>query len=510
MAVPNGHADPKAHDLQRPLIIQLGKNRVSLFSGRAVCAYFETRTSFSSQFSVPVDASGDVWVAAEVLRDEFVHSQKDVDAVETTSDLEDASQATVELFARFLAFVADNLSTDDRLAEARTEVLLFAIQAFTDAYLTTKDVHSLTTSFDVDVRKTVLSSYFRALAVLEERQVSGIPRCPPSALLSASDEGSISAYALFGGQGTNEVYFDELQNLYDIYKPYVTPFITMLTINILQPLAIASASPYYAYGLEVLSWLSGALPRPPTDYFASVPVSFPLIGLTQLTQYLVACRVLNVTPGELRSRLQGATGHSQGIVSAVCIAASDSQESFFENAGKALRWLFFCGLRGQEAFPVLAVEPGIVSDLIEGGEGNPSPMLSVSGLPLKELEPHIAKTNNYLPENSKLYVSLHNGPKTFVITGPPKSLYGLVASLRKVRAAPGLDQSKIPFSQRKPVFSARFLVVGVPYHSDYLNGVTDKVMKDLNEELWRPEDISIPVFNTEDGEHIQHLQRSDC
>ena len=161
--------------------------------------------------SASVDASGDVWVAAEVLRDEFVHSQKDVDAVETTSDLEDASQATVELFARFLAFVADNLSTNDRLAEARTEVLLFAIQAFTDAYLTTNDVHSLTTSYDADVRKTVLSSYFRALAVLEERQVSGIPRCPPSALLSASDEGSISAYALFGGQGTNEVYFDELQ-----------------------------------------------------------------------------------------------------------------------------------------------------------------------------------------------------------------------------------------------------------------------------------------------------------
>jgi hypothetical protein len=34
----------------------------------------------------------------------------------------------------------------------------------------------------------------------------------------------------------------------------------------------------------------------------------------------------------------------------------------------------------------------------------------------------------------------------------------------------GLDQSKTPFSQRKPVFSIRFLLIGVPYHSEYLDG----------------------------------------
>ena len=60
-------------------------------------------------------------------------------------------------------------------------------------------------------------------------------------------------------------------------------------------------------------------------------------------------------------------------------------------------------------------------------------------------------------------MSLHNGLRTFVVNGPARSLYGLVTSLRKVRAPTALDQSKIPFSQRKPVFSVRFLVVGVPY-----------------------------------------------
>ena len=126
-------------------------------------------------------------------------------------------------------------------------------------------------------------------------------------------------------------------------------------------------------------------------------------------------------------------------------------------------------------------------------------MLSVTGLVLKDLESHIKKTNEHLPANSQLQVSLHNGPKAFVVTGPSRALYGLVTSLRKIRAPSGLDQSKVPFSQRKPVFSVRFLVVGVPYHSKYLEGLTDKLMEDLGEELWTPQDLGMPVYNTEDG-----------
>lgn len=373
---------------------------------------------------------------------------------------------------------------------------------FTSSYLTTKDIHSLTESYDIDVRKSVLSSYFLAVAALEEQQVSDLPRCPSSALLNAAAKGDASIYALFGGQGTNEVYFDELQNLYDIYTPYVSPFLRKITSDVLIPLTSQSSqTSYYAHGMDVMSWLSGAS-RPSTAYLASVPLSLPLIGLTQLTQYLITCRVANLTPGELRSQIAGATGHSQGVVSAVCIAASDSYESFEINAHKALRWLFFCGMRGQEAFPVLAIEPSIVQSSIEGGEGAPSPMLAVTGLSLKDLEKHIKSTNVHLAENSQIGVSLHNGPRAFVVTGPARALYGLVTSLRKVRAPSGLDQSKTPFSQRKQVFSVRFLVVGVPYHSPYLaSAVNQMVEEDLEgEELWKNEELAIAVYHTEDGQ----------
>lgn len=36
-------------------------------------------------------------------------------------------------------------------------------------------------------------------------------------------------------------------------------------------------------------------------------------------------------------------------------------------------------------------------------------------------------------------MSLHNGRRTFVVNGPARSLYGLVTSLRKVRAPTGDD-----------------------------------------------------------------------
>ena len=150
------------------------------------------------------------------------------------------------------------------------------------------------------------------------------------------------------------------------------------------------------------------------------------------------------------------------LVSAVAIAASTSFR----------RLSFGYSSSGQGAFPVVSLEPGIVADAVEGGEGVPSQMLTVTELALKDLEPHI---NVHLPANSQLHVSLYNGPpRAFVLTGPARALYGLVTNLRMMRAPNGLDQSKVLFSQRKLV---RILVINapMPYHSGYLASATNKL-----------------------------------
>ncbi|KAG8840624.1 3-oxoacyl-[acyl-carrier-protein] synthase, partial [Serendipita sp. 411] len=468
----------------------------------------------STRIAIPVSTSNGHWVAAEIVREEFLHSISTIDEVATEIENSPSAklQAEAHLLADFLAFVAkfkqDSLCTHN--------LLLATLKHFTTTYLTTEDIHSFVSAFDTETRKSVLTSYYLALSTLEsnsEVAADQIPRSPASALLAAAADGQAKIYGLFGGQGTNEVYFDELKNLYDIYMPYVESLIQHVSKNVLQPLAVKAendGSSFYAYGLDVISWLDGSSSVPPVDYLASIPVSFPLIGLTQLVQYLATCRASNLHPGEMRALFKGATGHSQGIVSAVCIAASGCIDSFQKNTEKALTWLFYSGLRGQEAFPVLAMDPALVKNSVDGGEGTPSPMLGVTGLALGVLEKHINATNKYLPTNSRMAISLFNGPRAFVVTGPARSLYGLVTSLRKIRAPSGLDQSKIPFSQRKAVFNVRFLTVNVPYHSEYLSGVTQKVFENDLEgsELWEKEDLGIPVYHTEDGSDLRELSTS--
>ncbi|KAG8961241.1 3-oxoacyl-[acyl-carrier-protein] synthase [Tulasnella sp. 425] len=86
-----------------------------------------------------------------------------------------------------------------------------------------------------------------------------------------------------------------------------------------------------------------------------------------------------------------------------------------------------------------------------------------------------------------------------------KRFLGLFTALRKIKAPAGSDQSKIPFSQRKAVFSMRFLAVNVPYHSHYLESAAKKLCEDdlKGNELWTSKELEIAVFNTENGEDIR-------
>ncbi|KAK0541903.1 hypothetical protein OC844_007938, partial [Tilletia horrida] len=127
------------------------------------------------------------------------------------------------------------------------------------------------------------------------------------------------------------------------------------------------------------TWLTGASARPCVPYLGIIPVSLPLIGLTQLVQYPVSLRASGLSPKEFRARLQGATRHSQDIVSAVVLAASHSLESLESNVVKGLRLPFHIGRLGQEAFLDFSIEPAVIGDAMTGGEGVPNPMPAVNG-----------------------------------------------------------------------------------------------------------------------------------
>jgi len=146
MAVPNGCAVHPPPTDKCSLILTLGQIRVT----------------------IPVSAQLDEWTVAEVLKDEFTHKQSQRDAVDTTAQLENEVEATIELSARFLAYVAESI-TGNQSTHAHTALLLNVFKYFASTYLASNDIYLLTSIFDTDTHKTVLSAYFLAVAALKAR-----------------------------------------------------------------------------------------------------------------------------------------------------------------------------------------------------------------------------------------------------------------------------------------------------------------------------------------------------
>jgi len=96
---------------------------------------------------------------------------------------------------------------------------------------------------------------------MTEYEVEGTPKLATLSLLAEALSGRSSIFALFGGQSINEIYFDEFQTLFDTYRPLVEPFLASIIDEVLQPLASASqGTSFYEHGLNVISWLTGAVP----------------------------------------------------------------------------------------------------------------------------------------------------------------------------------------------------------------------------------------------------------
>ncbi|KAK4553557.1 beta subunit of fatty acid synthetase [Recurvomyces mirabilis] len=436
---------------------------------------------------------------ANQLREHFIATLP-----EATEELaqDDEPSSVPELVARYLGFIAREVEDEDE-AGVYDDVLKLVTQEFERAFLRGNEVHAIAAHLPGIPEKKLLTvkSYYAARAAVQ-RPI----RAHESALFREVSDDNACVYAIFGGQGNIEEYFDELREVWSTYPSLVEDFISTAAA-LLQGLARdTQAEKMYAKGLDVMRWLNFPEAQPDTDYLVSAPVSFPLIGLTQLAHYVVTCRVLGTHPGHVRERFAGTTGHSQGVVVATAIAASGNWESFDKAARNALTILFWMGARSQQAYPRTSLAPNVLQDSIDSGEGTPTPMLSIRDLPRDSVEKYIGKTNEHLPKERHIGISLVNSARNFVVTGPPMSLYGLNLQLRKVRAPTGLDQTRIPFTERKIRFVNRFLPITAPFHSPYLTDAISKLEGDLKDINIGSQELGIPVYDTASGEDIRKTQ----
>ena len=455
-----------------------------------------THGSLEHSFLIPTS----LHFHAAQIKDRFLASLP-----EPTDQLaqDDEPSSVAELVARYLGFVAHDVDDGEDDAQGSYEdVLRLVLNEFERAFLRGNEVHAVAATLPgIDSKKLeVVKSYYAA------RAASNRPIRPhESALFRAADEETAKVYSIFGGQGNIEEYFDELRDLYNTYPSFVDDLISQ-SAELLQTLARdPRAEKLYSKGLDIMAWLHDPEATPDVAYLVSAPVSFPLIGLVQLAHYTVTCRVLGLMPGQLRDRLSGTTGHSQGIVLAAATAAADDWDSFEKIAISSVTILFWIGARSQQTYPTTSLAPNILQDSIDNGEGAPTPMLSIRDLSRKQVQEHIDATNQYLPEDRHIAISLVNSARNMVVTGPPISLYGLNLQLRKVKAPTGLDQTRIPFTDRKVRFVNRFLPITSPFHSKYLANATEHLDEDLEDVEIDSKSLGISVFDTNTGADLRQV-----
>jgi fatty acid synthase subunit beta len=433
---------------------------------------------------------------AQQLRDTFKQTLP-----EPTDELaqDDEPSSVVELVARYLGFIAKEVEEGED-PDSFEEVLKLVLTEFERAFLRGNEVHALAATLPGITKKKLetVRSYYAARAAVERP----IKHHESALFREASDENAF-IYAVLGGQGNIEEYFDELREIYNTYPSFVEDFIAAEAQHLLTLSRDPRAEKLYSKGLDVMRWLNNREAQPDTDYLVSAPVSLPLIGLTQLAHYVVTCRVLGSHPGHIRSRFAGVTGHSQGVVTAAAIAEAKNWETFEKSAKKAIEILFWIGTRSQQAFPRTSLAPNVLQDSIDNSEGTPTPMLSIRDLSRKAVQDHIDATNAHLPQDRHIAISLVNSARNFVVTGPPISLYGLNLRLRKVKAPTGLDQTRIPFTERKVRFVNRFLPITAPFHSPYLAEATKQLEDDLKDIKIAASDLGVPMFDTHTGKDIR-------
>ena len=441
-----------------------------------------------------------IWYHAAHLRDEFVATLPGV-----TEGLvqDDEPSSTGELVARFLAHMVGHLeqtSHDDAITK---EIIAFMLHHFEVNLLQQNEIHFFAAALPGDRRKRlfVIHAYFEAHRVLEKR----IQPYEPN-LIRATKRGDAQLYALFGGQGNTDDYISELREVYDTYAHLVVDVISWGSRLLKDLSRDPRAGKTYSRGLDLMAWLQKPDEQPEADYLITAPVSFPLIGLLQLVQYSLSCRLLGTDPQGLRDSLVGASGHSQGIVVALAISCADSWDSFYEAGKAALTILFWTGLRSQQIYSPTSLHPALVQESVQNHEGIPGPMLSVRGLPHDILVDHVNATNSHLSEDKYISICLTNGRSNLVVGGPAASLCALNSRLRKLKPRKGVDQTRIPFTQRRIAFTSVFLPISVPFHSPYLLPAYDQIVQDLHDVSISSTDLAISVFATDDGRDLKEAK----
>lgn len=220
---------------------------------------------------------------------------------------------------------------------------------------------------------------------------------------------------------------------------------------------------------DVLEWILEPESRPSPEELHVAPVSYPLIFLTQAAR-LVSLEALGLAPHRIAHWATAVTGHSQGIIAAWLAAQGHDRETLRLRAAALTGLMHRVGVRKQEAWG-------------HGACSEPT-MTEVTGLDRVEID-------NAIYGLDELVCQIHNGPKRYVVAGPP----GQIGQLRRRLE---LLRDLRPDAQR---LNAAPLPCSAPFHSKFMSSAVEPLEDDARRLDIDLSDVGlvVPLLGYEDG-----------
>ncbi|KAJ2453156.1 fatty acid synthase alpha subunit Lsd1, partial [Coemansia sp. RSA 2336] len=192
------------------------------------------------------------------------------------------------------------------------------------------------------------------------------------------------------------------------------------------------------------------------------------------------------------------------------------ERSFYEISTKILGLLLLIGAVPQIDHPNYIFDDN--SPEFPFADSTPRPMVYVRGIGKDALCSLIADFNRtQQSEAEHVHLAVVNSYDQFVVAGTVLSTVKLVGLLRSRSADPALVQSKIPFNLRRPVITASYVDITVPYHCELLASSVEIIAAIAADKDWMLDaaDMQIPVRACDTGKDIggditRYLVESIC
>ncbi len=341
------------------------------------------------------------------------------------------------------------------------------------------------------LQHSVSDATLREVERLTRRPDDLRPQVP--ALARQARKGEARVLLTFGGQAMT--WLADLASLWQ--QPEARRVIKACSEAILGELQAVRLHGLHPHGLNLAAWAADPESAPPSAALSASPVSQAGIFVTQAARLAMLGRY-GLEPEAIAEWAVAVTGHSQGIMTAALAAEAHAPEALADRAALMARYMVWQGVHMQRAARAARAL----------GQGR-APMVAITGWTENELRSQLPVSGaDGLDLQPGVDLSLVNGVRRYVLSGPPAKLEQVVARVERVQAA---ADKAFAQGQRCAPRSAlvEWLGVSVPFHSEAMQSAVPQLQEKARELGLQvdPSSFAVPLLRYEDGEV---WQPTDC